>query len=158
MHGRRACARNSAAVRVVAEGMETEPVKQLRLVVEAEDFDDAVTFYRDVLGLAERESYQGEDGARVTILNVPTATLEIANPAQVRMIDRVEVGRDVARRSTRSIRVAFEVTDAAAVTARLAEAGAEVIAPPTETPWRSLNSRLEAPGGLQITAFEELDS
>jgi uncharacterized glyoxalase superfamily protein PhnB len=111
--------------------METEPVKQLRLVVEADDFEDAVTFYRDVLGLAERESYQGEDGARVTILNVPTATLEIANPAQVRMIDRVEVGRDVARRSTRSIRVAFEVTDAAAVTARLAEAGAEVIAPPT---------------------------
>jgi uncharacterized glyoxalase superfamily protein PhnB len=138
--------------------METEPVKQLRLVVEAEDFEDAVIFYRDVLGLAERESYQGEDGARVTILTVPTATLEIANPAQVRMIDRVEVGRDVARRSTRSIRVAFEVTDAAAVTARLAEAGAEVIAPPTETPWRSLNSRLEAPGGLQITAFEELDS
>ncbi|MCZ6504647.1 MAG: VOC family protein, partial [Actinobacteria bacterium] len=24
-------------------------------------------------------------------------------------------------------------------------------------PWRSLNSRLEAPAGLQITLFEELD-
>jgi uncharacterized glyoxalase superfamily protein PhnB len=137
--------------------MDVEPVKQLRLVVETDDFEEAVAFYRDALGLTERESYQGEGGARVTILNVPTATLEIANPAQVRMIDAVEVGRDVARRSTRSIRVAFEVTDAAAVTERLAEAGAEVIAPPTETPWRSLNARLEAPGGLQITAFQELD-
>lgn len=136
--------------------MDVDNVKQLRLVVETEDFEEAVAFYRDALGLTERESYQGEGGARVTILNVPTATLEIANPAQVRMIDAVEVGRDVARRSTRSIRVAFEVADAAAVTERLAEAGAEVIAPPTETPWRSLNSRLEAPGGLQITAFQEL--
>jgi lactoylglutathione lyase len=137
--------------------MDVDNVKQLRLIVETEDFEEAVAFYRDALGLTERESYQGEGGARVTILNVPTATLEIANPAQVRMIDAVEVGRDVARRSTRSIRVAFEVADAAAVTERLAEAGAEVIAPPTETPWRSLNSRLEAPGGLQITAFQELD-
>lgn len=136
--------------------MDVDNVKQLRLVVETEDFEEAVAFYRDALGLTERESYQGEGGARVTILNVPTATLEIANPAQVRMIDAVEVGRDVARRSTRSIRVAFEVADAAGVTERLAEAGAEVIAPPIETPWRSLNSRLEAPGGLQITAFQEL--
>jgi len=30
------------------------------------------------------------------------------------------------------------------------------VAPPTVTPWRSLNSRLEAPAGLQITLFEEL--
>ena len=29
------------------------PVKQLRLVVETEDFDAAVAFYRDVLGLPE---------------------------------------------------------------------------------------------------------
>ena len=35
--------------------------------------------------------------------------------------------------------------------------GTELIASPTETPWRSLNSRLEAPASLQITLFEELD-
>ena len=80
------------------------------------------------------------------------ATLELSNPAQVGMIDDVEVGRRVAPR----LRVAFEVDDASATTERLAEAGAEVIAPPTTTPWNSLNSRLEAPAGLQITVFEEL--
>ncbi|HUR15771.1 MAG TPA: hypothetical protein VMZ33_00670 [Candidatus Limnocylindrales bacterium] len=37
-------------------------------------------------------------------------------------------------------------------------AGASLIAPPLETPWRSLNSRLETPAGLQITLFQELDS
>jgi hypothetical protein len=44
------------------------------------------------------------------------------------------------------------------VTQRLAEGGADVLMPPIETPWRSLNARLEAPAGLQITVFQELDS
>ncbi|MGH2383243.1 MAG: VOC family protein, partial [Candidatus Limnocylindria bacterium] len=55
------------------------------------------------------------------------------------------------------MRVAFEVSDSAAATDRLVAAGAELIAPPVETPWRSLNSRLGAPAGLQITVFQELD-
>jgi predicted enzyme related to lactoylglutathione lyase len=128
-------------------------VKQLRLVVEADNFDEAVAFYRDVLGLKEEFSIESEGGARVMALQAGRATLEIVNPAQRRLIDHLEVGREVSR----SIRVAFEVTDANSTTDRLAAAGAELIASPTETPWRSLNSRLEAPAGLQITLFEELD-
>jgi uncharacterized glyoxalase superfamily protein PhnB len=131
-------------------------VTQLRLVVETDDYEKALVFYRDVLGLPELEAFEGDGGARVAILSVPTATLEIANPAQVRLIDRVEVGRPTSRPTTLSVRVAFEVADAVAVTDRLEAGGAEVLAPPTETPWRSLNARLEAPGGLQITAFQEL--
>ena len=42
------------------------------------------------------------------------------------------------------------------MTDTLLAAGASLIAAPTETPWRSLNSRLEAPAGLQLTLFEEL--
>jgi catechol 2,3-dioxygenase-like lactoylglutathione lyase family enzyme len=136
--------------------MTDSPVLQLRLVAETDDFDAALAFYRDVLGLPESASYEGEGGARVAILSVPFATLEIANRAQVRMIDDVEVGRPVSRAPELSIRVAFEVADAAATTAALAAGGAEVLAEPTVTPWNSLNARLEAPGGLQITAFQEL--
>ncbi len=137
--------------------MTTNPVSQLRLVVETEDFDAALSFYRDVLGLPEQESYEGDGGARVVILTVPSATLELSNPAQVRLIDDVEVGGPAARSSPLSIRVAVEVADARAVTDSLVAGGAELVAPVTETPWRSLNSRLEAPGGLQITAFQELE-
>jgi catechol 2,3-dioxygenase-like lactoylglutathione lyase family enzyme len=133
------------------------PVAQLRLVLETEDLDTALAFYRDVLGLRERESYDGDGGARVVILDVPTATIELANPAQVAFIDAVEVGRPVAHPYPLTVRVAFEVPDAAAATARLAAGGAEVVADPFETRWRSLNARLEAPGGMQITVFEELD-
>ena len=86
-------------------------------------------------------------------LQAGRATLEIVNPEQRRLIDQLEVGHEVGR----SIRIAFEVTDATSTTAKLVAAGADLVAPPTETPWRSLNSRLEAPAGMQITLFEELE-
>ena len=129
-------------------------VLQLRLIVEAEDYDEAVRFYRDVLGLTEQAAFEGDGEARVAILEAGRATLEIANPAQKRMIDDIEVGRQVAPR----IRIAFEVPDSATATEDLVDAGAHLIAAPTETPWRSLNSRLDAPAGLQITLFQELES
>ena len=132
------------------------PVAQLRLVLETEDLDAALRFYRDVLGLRELQSYDSDGGARVVILEVPTATIELANPAQIAHIDAVEVGRPVAHPYAGTVRVAFEVPDAAAATERLAAGGAEVVAEPVETPWRSRNARLEAPGGMQITVFEEL--
>jgi lactoylglutathione lyase len=127
-------------------------VLQMRLVVEAADYDHAVAFYRDVLGAPEELVVEGERGAKVTILDVGRATLELSNPAQVALIDDVEVGRRVSPR----LRVAFEVADAEAVTHDLVDGGAELIAPPTVTPWQSLNSRLSAPADLQITVFQEL--
>jgi lactoylglutathione lyase len=126
-------------------------VRELRLVVTTEDYDDALRFYRDVLGLETREAYNSPDG-RVTILEAGRATLELADANQAAFIDRVEVGRRVAGH----IRVAFEVEDTAAATQTLVEAGAELIAPPTVTPWSSLNARLAAPAGLQLTLFQEL--
>ena len=127
-------------------------VLQMRLVVEVDDYDEAVRFYRDVLGAGEELQLHGADGAMGTILDVGRATLELSNRAQVDMIDAVEVGRRVSPR----LRVAFEVTDAEAATGRLVAGGAELVAPPTRTPWASLNARLEAPAGLQLTLFEEL--
>ena len=126
-------------------------VLQMRLVVEADDYDEAVRFYRDVLGAAEEFQLHGDGGERVTILDVGRATLEISSPEQVDMIDRVEVGRRVSPK----LRVAFEVADTEEVTGHLVREGAELIAPPTRTPWDSVNARLAAPGGLQITVFEE---
>lgn len=138
----------------MADGTNSRRVRQLRLVVEAEDYAEALTFFRDVLGMPEELAVSGGEGARVTILDAGRATLELANPAQKRMIDEVEVGRQVAPK----MRVAFEVDDTRGVTDELVSAGATPVAPPTETPWRSLNARLDAPGGLHITIFQELES
>ena len=131
-------------------------VTQLRLVLETDDLDAALAFYRDAVGLTEREAYSEDDGARVHILEIPHATLELANAKQIAFIDRVEVGAPVAHAYPLTVRIAFEVPDAAAASADWQEGGAEPVAPPTETPWRSLNARLEAPGGMQVTAFQEL--
>ncbi|HEY7044677.1 MAG TPA: queuosine precursor transporter [Nocardioidaceae bacterium] len=132
---------------------EKQGVHQLRLVVRAEDYDDAVRFYRDTLGMPEEGSYNTGD-ARVMILDAGRATLELSNPAQVDYIDTAEVGR---MGVSPPWRVALEVDDAAATTRRLEYAGAKVIAEPVETPWRSLNARLSAPAGVQLTIFTELD-
>jgi predicted enzyme related to lactoylglutathione lyase len=133
-------------------GQQGRRVLQMRLVVEASDYDEAVSFYRDVLGAGEELQIHGDAGEKVTILEVGRATLEISNPEQVEMIDRVEVGHRVSPH----LRVAFEVADAAEATDRLVDGGATLIAAPTRTPWGSLNARLDGPGGLQLTVFEEL--
>jgi uncharacterized integral membrane protein (TIGR00697 family) len=139
-------------------GYQTHPagvpaVRQLRLVVAVTDYDEAVRFYRDELGLAEEEQYDAEGGARVMILNAGRATLELSNPAQIEYIDTVETGRTGV---SPHYRVAFEVDDCAAATARLIAAGAELIAPPTRTPWNSLNARLRGRADVQLTIFTEL--
>jgi len=126
-------------------------VKQLRLVVTADDYDEALRFYRDVLGLEQEAAFVSE-GGHVTILDAGRATLEITDRRHAEYIDKVEVGRRVAGH----IRVAFEVADSDTVTAELREAGAEVIAEPTVTPWNSLNARLDGPADLQLTIFQEL--
>ncbi len=123
-------------------------VSELRLVVTAPDYEQALRFYRDVLGLPERAAYESP-GGRVTILEAGRATLELADPPHAAYIDDVEVGRRVAGH----IRVAFEVRDTAAATARLAAGGATIIAEPVPTPWETLNARLEGPAGLQLTLF-----
>jgi GrpB-like predicted nucleotidyltransferase (UPF0157 family)/predicted enzyme related to lactoylglutathione lyase len=123
--------------------------RELRLCVTAPDYDEALRFYRDVLGLAEQATYSSDDGGRVTILHAGRATLELADPAYAAYIDEVEVGRRVAGQ----VRVGFEVGDPRAVTARLAAAGASVVAEPVRTPWDSLNARLDGPAGLHLTVF-----
>jgi predicted enzyme related to lactoylglutathione lyase len=120
--------------------------------VTTDDYDAAVAFYRDTLGLSESAEYLSEDQGRVIILDAGRATLEIADPGHAAYVDDVEVGRRVAGH----VRVAFGVPDAAAATEHLTDAGAALIAPPTRTPWHSLNSRLDGPAGLQLTLFEDL--
>lgn len=130
----------------------TPSVTEMRLVVTADDYQEALEFYRDVLGLPELGAFTSP-GGHVTILDAGRATLELTDPTHAAFIDDVEVGERVAGH----IRVAFEVEDTASATDRLAENGARIIAQPTITPWRSSNSRLAAPAGLQLTLFSAID-
>lgn len=129
-----------------------QSVRQLRLVVETDDVEAAAAFYRDALGMTESSAFQGAADARIVMLDAGRATLELVNTAQRRMIDDVEA----AGNRSDVLRVALEVGDVHAATASARAAGAEELAPPTVTPWQSVNARLRAPAGLQITLFQEL--
>src|SRR5436190_13327200 len=123
-------------------------VRELRLVLTVQDFDGALTFYRDALGL-DVEAVWASEGGHVTLLSAGRATLELVDEAHAAEIDRIEVGRRVAG----PIRVAFQVPDSDRLADRLQEAGAKRIAGPVTTPWNDRNVRLEAPDGTQLTLF-----
>jgi lactoylglutathione lyase len=123
-------------------------VKQLRLVLTVSDFDPALRFYRDALGL-DVEAVWSSEGGHVALLSAGRATLELVDEAHAAEIDRIEVGRRVAG----PVRVAFEVEDSEALATRLTESGAALVGGPVTTPWNDRNVRLEAPDGTQLTLF-----
>ena len=130
----------------------TAPVRELRLVVTVPDYDEAVAFYRDVLGMPEAAEYVSEDGGRVVILEAGQATLEIGDATHAAAIDQLEVGRPVAG----PIRVALRVEDVdAATSAAVDRGGAALVAEPGDTPWGSRNARLDAPGELHLTLYQD---
>ncbi len=145
--------RAAEAASGVPVGTADGAVRQLRVVVRAPDFDEAVAFYRDAVGMPQSEAYEAEGGARVMILDAGRATLELSNPAQVAFIDHVETDGDA---PSERIRIGLEVDDTAAAQRRLGSAGAVVEASARETPWRSINARLRGPADLQLTLFQEL--
>lgn len=123
---------------------------ELRVVLTVPDFDQAVAFYRDALGLDQLADWSGEDG-RVILLDAGRATLELFDERQAEGVDRIEVGRRVSGQ----VRLAIEVGDLDAVSRQLVAAGAEAEAAPVVPPWGGRNARLRTPDGLQLTLFSD---
>lgn len=134
----------------------SEPPRQLRLIIETDDFDSALHFYRDVLGMPEQPAFATQGDDRVAILHAGTATIELATPTHVRAIDAIE--NVPASDSVPTLRLALEISDTSEAVAASEASGASVIAPPTETPFRTINARVQGPAGWQITFFQELET
>lgn len=128
---------------------------QLRLIIEATDFDEAVTFFRDVLGMPEQLAFATTGDDRVSILHAGVATIEVASAQHARNIDEIEGAPPAAGPM---LRLALEVDDTNQAVEAAAGIGAQVIAPPVETPFRSLNARVAGPAGWQVTFFQELET
>jgi lactoylglutathione lyase len=132
--------------------MAESPVRELRLAVTVEDYERALAFYRDVLGLPVVESWDTPTGSGA-VLDAGRATLELLSVAQAELVDDVEVGARVAG----PVRLALEVDDSARTADELVAGGAELIAGPVVTPWSHRNVRVRAPDGMQLTLFTVLD-
>src|SRR5947199_8428115 len=105
-------------------------VTELRVALTVEDFDQAVAFYRDALGLEQIADWSSATG-RVVVLDAGRATLELFDQAQAESVDAIEAGRRVSG----TIRLAVQVADSDGTAERLVGAGAERVAPPVTTPW-----------------------
>ena len=112
------------------------------------DFDQALRFYRDTLGLEQTADWSSADG-RVVLLEAGRATLELFDEAQAQYVDRIETGRRVSG----PVRLGVEVGDSDETARRLVAAGARQVAPPVTTPWGDRNARVQAPDGMQLTLF-----
>jgi uncharacterized glyoxalase superfamily protein PhnB len=123
-------------------------VTELRVALTVQDFDQAVAFYRDALGLEQIADWSSETG-RVVVLEAGRATLELFDQAQAESVDAIEAGRRVSC----TIRFAVQVADSDATAERLVTAGAMRVAPPVTTPWGDRNARVQAPDGMQLTLF-----
>jgi catechol 2,3-dioxygenase-like lactoylglutathione lyase family enzyme len=123
-------------------------VTELRVALTVEDFERALAFYRDALGLRQLADWSSE-GGRVVFLEAGRATLELLDEAQAATVDGIEAGARVSGK----VRLALEVADSDVTARRLVASGAEQVAPPVTTPWGDRNARVRAPDGLQLTLF-----
>ena len=121
---------------------------ELRVALTVENFDQALAFYRDALGLEQVADWSSESG-RVVVLDAGRATLELFDHAQAESVDAIEVGRRVSG----TVRFALQVEDSVAVAERLVAAGAERVGEPVTAPWGDVNARVKAPDGMQLTLF-----
>src|SRR5215467_13037499 len=123
---------------------------ELRVVLTVPDFEEAVTFYRDAVGLEQLADWSGDDG-RVILLDAGRATLELFDERQAESVDRIEAGRRVSGQ----VRFALEAEDVDATSERLVAAGATAEVRPVVPPWGGRNVRLRTPDGVQLTLFDE---
>jgi catechol 2,3-dioxygenase-like lactoylglutathione lyase family enzyme len=131
--------------------MPESPVRELRLAYTVDDYEGAVRFYRDALGLPVIEEWDQPTGSGA-ILDAGRATLELLSVPQSELVDRIEVGEVVSG----PIRLALEVADSEETAQALASAGAHRLGGPVVTPWSHTNVRLRAPDGMQLTLFTVL--
>jgi lactoylglutathione lyase len=125
-----------------------EEVTELRVTLTVAEFDEAVGFYRDALGLEQLADWSDDEG-RVILLSAGRGTLELFDEAQAARIDAIEAGKRVSG----TVRLAVEVANSEETARRLVSAGAEEVAPPVLTPWGDRNARVQAPDGMQLTLF-----
>jgi len=128
------------------------PILELRVALTSSDYERAVKFYCEGLGLEPAQIWNNDQG-QALMLEMGHATLEIFDEAHAQTIDQIETGG----RTSGRIRFALQVPDLKAAMERLFAHGARLVHPPIITPWGDYNVRLQDPDGMQITLFQVVD-
>jgi hypothetical protein len=123
--------------------------RELRFAFTFDDYEAALRLFRDVF---ELETIMDLDsrGARGVVLRVPSATLELFDRGQGRLVDDIEAGRPLEER----VRIAVHIDDLEAATEAVMTTGTSPQGEPVDTPWGDRNRRFKTPDGLQLTLFQ----
>ncbi len=131
---------------------EERRIKELRVAIAADDFEEARRFYGEGLGLPVVDEWSGEDGSGV-IFSAPRTTVEVLDRRQSEFVDKVEAKGH----ASGHVRLAVETEDVGEAAASLEKSGAKPVGEAVETPWGDTNVRLETPDGLQLTLFRPIE-
>jgi len=132
----------------------TPSLRGFRVVIEVDDWDAALRFYRDALGLRARQGYANADSAQL-ILELPAATIELVHPLLPKVDGESDATNARGPRSPR-VRLAIDSDDPLAMIATLVGAGAERVSDPLVVPSDSLSGRVIGPDGMPVTVFHAL--
>lgn len=124
-------------------------VKELRIILTVENLDEVIKFYREAAGLSTSKEWH-EAGGNGIILEAGKASLELVDQRHAARIDDIEVGKRVAG----PVRIALNVGgDIEGASTTLIKGGAVKLADVKQAPWSKV-MRLQDPGGMQFTLFE----
>lgn len=124
--------------------------QELRMVIAVDDFERAVAFYRDEVGLNIDSEWDRDDG-RGMLFDAGKATLEIFDRQQQQSNDMFEAGRPIGE----DVRLALKVADVDTAFHELVVKGAPLLTHPVDAPWGHRVARLKTPHGMQLTLFAD---
>lgn len=126
-------------------------VRELRIALAVDDFDEARAFYGDTLGLPVMKEWHTGEGSGA-VFTVRQGTLEVVDATEAAAIDLAEVGRVVGKR----VRLGMRVDDVDRADEMVKAAGATPMGGgPVDTPWGGRNARVRTPDGTQLTLFHD---
>ena len=123
-------------------------ISELRIALTVDDYEKAIAFYRDGLGLEAGDVWSGS--GRAQVFGGGKANLEIFDYGYAKYVDEMEVGEKLSG----PVRFAIQVADIRTALDRAIKHGGKLIHEPVETPWKDLNARVQAPDGMQVTLFQ----
>lgn len=130
-------------------------ISELRLVIEAHDWNAAVEFYRDALGLPLREGYANDESAQI-VLEAGSASIELVHPELPSARAERDAPTELDSPPSARLRLVVRSDDARETSTALEAVGAEVVESPHLTTIGTVKARVLGPDRMPITVFQPL--
>ncbi|MDQ2890338.1 MAG: VOC family protein [Gemmatimonadota bacterium] len=122
--------------------------------VSAADYDAALAFYGNALGLSIERSWNRGESDRGTLFRAGAALIEILPRSNARQALKAAHDQPM---SNSSVWLYLEVDDVDVAHERLQAHGASVLLPPTDEPWGHRRLRRCDPDGMIVGLFSRSD-